>query len=75
MTDWLKDSKHRKYLYMVSLAAIPLLVFYGVVSQDAAPLWIALIGAVVAPSVALRNITPNDADVASAPEDFDEAEL
>jgi hypothetical protein len=75
MTDWLQDSKHRKHLYMVSLAAIPLLVFYGLVSQDAAPLWIALIGAVVAPSVALNHITPNDADVASAPEDFDEADL
>jgi len=50
-------------------------VFYGLVSQDAAPLWIALIGAVVAPSVALNHITPNDADVASAPEDFDEADL
>jgi hypothetical protein len=55
---------------MVSLAVIPLLVFYGLVSQDAAPLWIALVGAVVAPTVALNNITPNVDDVASAPEEF-----
>ena len=70
MTDWLNDSKHRKNLYMVSLAIIPLLVFYGMVSQAAAPLWIALIGAIVAPSVALNHITPNVDDVASAPEEF-----
>ena len=70
MTNWLQDSKHRKNLYMVSLAVIPLLVFYGLVSQDAAPLWIALVGAVVAPTVALNNITPNVDDVASAPEEF-----
>ena len=70
MTNWLQDSKHRKHLYMVSLAVIPLLVFYGLVSQDAAPLWIALVGAVVAPTVALNNITPNVDDVASAPEEF-----
>jgi hypothetical protein len=75
MTDWLKDSKHRKHLYMVSLAVIPLLVFYGLVSQDAAPLWIALIGAVVAPTVALRNIAPNVDDQATAVEDFDEQAL
>jgi hypothetical protein len=75
MTKWLQDSKHRKHLYMVSLAAIPLLVFYGLVSQDAAPLWIALIGAVVAPTVALKNITPNVDDQATAVEDFDEQAL
>ena len=75
MSNWLSDSKHRKHLYMVCLAAIPLLVFYGLVSQDAAPLWIALIGAVVAPTVALKNITPNVDDQATAVEDFDEQAL
>jgi hypothetical protein len=60
---------------MVSLAAIPLLVFYGLVSQDAAPLWIALIGAVVAPTVALNHITPNVDDIASTPEEFDAEDL
>jgi hypothetical protein len=75
MTNWLQDSKHRKHLYMVSLAVIPLLVFYGLVSQDAAPLWIALIGAVVAPTVALNHITPNVDDIASTPEEFDAEDL
>jgi hypothetical protein len=75
MKNWLMDAKNRRHLYMVSLAVIPLLVFYGVIAQEAAPLWIAIVGAIVAPSVALNHITPNDADVASAPEDFDEADL
>jgi len=75
MTNWLQDSKHRRHLYMVSLALIPLLVFYGLVSQDAAPLWIALIGAVVAPTVALNHITPNVDDIASSPEEFDAEDL
>jgi hypothetical protein len=70
MSKWLRNPKNRKHLYMVSLAAIPLLVFYGLVSQDAAPLWIAVIGAVVAPTVALNNITVSPSDVATAPEEF-----
>lgn len=50
----------RKALYGICLAAVPLLVFYGVISEDAAPLWIAMIGAVLAPSLALANLTPKD---------------
>ena len=50
----------RKYIYIVSLAAIPLLVFYGVISEDAAPLWIALAGAVIAPVKALSHLSPED---------------
>lgn len=75
MKNWLADSKHRRHVYLVCLAVIPLLAFYGVITQESAPLWIALVGAVVAPSVALNHITPNASDVASAPEDFDETAL
>jgi len=46
----------------VSLAAIPLLVFYGVISEDAAPLWIAFAGAVIAPVMALSHLTPEDTE-------------
>jgi len=52
----------RKYIYIVSLAAIPLLVFYGVISEDAAPLWIAFAGAVIAPVMALSHLTPEDTE-------------
>ena len=56
----LMSREGRKYIYIVSLAAIPLLVFYGVISEDAAPLWIALAGAVIAPVMALSPLSPED---------------
>ena len=52
----------RKWIYGISLAAVPLLVLYGVIDEAAAPLWVALIGAVVAPALALRNLTPKQDD-------------
>lgn len=60
MKNWLAIPSNRKHLYWVCLAIIPLLVFYGVIAQEAAPLWIALVGAIVAPSVALNHISPAD---------------
>jgi hypothetical protein len=48
----------RKWLYGVSLTAVPLLVAYGVLEESAAPLWIALIGSVLAPTLALTHLTP-----------------
>ena len=58
MRDWLSNREHRKWIYGVCLAAVPILVLYGVIDESAAPLWIALIGALVAPSLALANMTP-----------------
>ncbi len=75
MKRWLMDRNNRKWLYLSSLAVVPLLVSYGVITQDSAPLWIALLGAVVAPGVALTHLSPVPADVASAPEDFDEKDF
>jgi hypothetical protein len=62
---------NRKLLYRISLALIPLLVFYGVISQDAAPLWIALVGSVFAPMLALANITPDGRGSLDVPADVD----
>lgn len=48
----------RKWLYGVAVALIPLLVAYGLMSTNEAPLWLALIAAVLggAPNlVALAN--------------------
>lgn len=50
----------RKWIYAICLAAVPLLVLYGVIDASAAPLWVALIGAVVAPTLALTHLTPKD---------------
>jgi hypothetical protein len=58
--DWVVSRDGRKWVYTISLALIPLLVFYGVISEDAAPLWLALIGAVIAPVMALTHMTPVD---------------
>jgi hypothetical protein len=56
----LMSREGRKYIYLVSVAAIPLLVFYGVISEDAAPLWVALVAAVVAPMTALTHLSPEE---------------
>ena len=48
----------RKWLYLVSLAVIPLLVFYGVITEDAAPLWVALVGSILSPTLALTHLSP-----------------
>ena len=58
MFDRLFSREGRKWIYGVCLAVVPILVLYGVIDSEAAPLWIALIGAIVAPTVALANLTP-----------------
>lgn len=59
--DWLFSREGRKWLYGVSVVAIPLLVLYGVIDPQAAPAWLALVAAllgVAAPAMALRNLPP-----------------
>jgi len=48
----------RKWIYGVCLSVVPLLVLYGVIDERAAPLWIALFAAVIAPATALTHLTP-----------------
>lgn len=48
----------RRWVYGVALAAMPLAVLYGIVSEAAAPLWLALVGAVLVPGLALANVPP-----------------
>lgn len=52
-------AKYRSWLYAVSVAAVPLLVAYGVIEESTAPLWIAAAGAVLNSTLALRNVTPD----------------
>lgn len=70
---WFQESKNRAWVYRVCLAAVPLLVLVGIVSEDAAPLVVALVGAVLAPSMALQHMTPDvplgNSDIANAPEE------
>lgn len=60
MIDKLLSREGRKWLYGIALTVVPLLVAYGVVTEDAAPLWIALIGSLLAPTLALTHLTPEE---------------
>lgn len=37
----------RAWLYRIGAAVVPLLVFYGVLAEDAASLWLGVLGAVL----------------------------
>ena len=53
----------RTYIYAIATAVMPILVAYGLLTPDKAPLWLALAGAILAaapPVLAIRNITPDD---------------
>jgi hypothetical protein len=60
MLNKLMSREGRKYIYLISVTVIPLLVFYGVISEDAAPLWVALVAAIVAPMTALTHLSPEE---------------
>jgi len=49
----------RRWIYGIALAAVPLFVALGILEDEIAPLIIALIGAVIAPGLALANMTPD----------------
>ena len=58
MVNNLLSREGRKWLYGISLTVIPLLVAYGVINEDAAPLWVALVGSFLAPTLALTHLSP-----------------
>jgi len=49
------SEKTRAYIYRVATPVIPLLVFYGVIADEAAPLWLALVGAATTSGLAAYN--------------------
>ena len=54
--------KTRRWIYGIAIAAVPLLVAYGVIAESDAALWIGLAGAVLGtgvPALAAAN-TPTD---------------
>lgn len=78
---WLADPKARLWLYGIAAVAIPLLSFYGILSEESVPLWtglaVALLG-LAAPTVAIKNwnnvpSTPAPAVVQPAPVDEPES--
>lgn len=56
------NAQTRTYIYGIAIALVPILVSFGLLTEDRAPLFVALIAAVLAatPNVlAIRNITPD----------------
>ncbi len=51
--DWFTPHR-RRWIYGISMALGPLLVFYGVVEESAWPLWVAVIQQVLVPAMALN---------------------
>jgi len=49
----------RRWIYGIALAGVPLLVALGILENEIAPLVIALVGAVIAPGLALANMSPD----------------
>jgi hypothetical protein len=69
--DRLITREARKYLYTAAVAAMALLVAYDVISAESAPLWLALVTAVLglaAPITALANLSPRPSDIADSAE-------
>ena len=53
----------RAWIYGVAVALLPILVSFGLLTEDRAPLIVALLAAVLSagpPALALRNVTPDD---------------
>ena len=52
----------RRWVYGIALAVVPLLVLYGILDERSAPLWVALISAVVVPGLAVAHVTDDRED-------------
>lgn len=49
------DPRIRQWVYGIALAALPLLIAYGIVDDQTAALWAAVVGAVLVPGLAVVN--------------------
>ena len=56
----LLNAQTRRWIYGIAVVAIPLLVTYGALDENVAPLWLAVIGAVLVPGLALANVNPDE---------------
>jgi lysylphosphatidylglycerol synthetase-like protein (DUF2156 family) len=56
MRTWLENPDNRAWVYNVALAAVPVLVAYGLVSEVEAAVWLGLISAVLGLGLARKNV-------------------
>lgn len=59
MRKWLQTEGNRWYLYTVFLAAVPLLIIYGLVTEVEATAWIGLVLAALGLRTAQKNVNKN----------------
>lgn len=59
----------RRWIYGIATAVIPLLIAYGAVDDQTAPLWVALVAAVLVPGMATAATVPSNASVVVEPSD------
>ena len=60
------DQKTRGYIYRVSVAVMPLLILYGVVSETEAALWVGVVAAILSvgkDAMASHNTPVADPDI------------
>lgn len=50
----------RRWIYGVAIAALPLLISWGVITENDAPLYAAVVGAILVPSLAVANVQEGD---------------
>ena len=65
----ISDPNKRKWVYGVTIAALPILVTFGILDDRTLPLWIALAAAIFAPAMAMKNVGPS-IDETARDEDF-----
>ena len=46
----------RRWVYGIAIAALPLLIAYGILDEQTAPLWAAAIGAILVPTLAVTHV-------------------
>ena len=52
---FITDPAVRRWIYGIALAVGPILVAYGLLDEQSWPLWVALVGAVLVPGLAVAN--------------------
>lgn len=60
--NWMPSIEVRKWIYGIATVILPLLVAYGLLDERTAPLWIAVVGAVLVPGLAFVNTNPPPKD-------------
>jgi hypothetical protein len=74
MVSWVFTPEGRRWLYSVAVVALPFAAFYGGISQESIPVWMAVIAAVLgvaAPAMALGHISTGEpAECATIPDDL-----